>query len=171
MTVEELLQPNSFRDTATTVSAAGKRNWIYASKPNGKWYNIRSLLAYSYVVLFFVLPLIKLNGMPFLMLNVLEGKFIIFGNIFWPNDFFIFAVGTVTFIIFIVLFTVAYGRLFCGWACPQIIFMEFIFRKIEWLIEGSPSQQKALNNGLKNSKYFFKKTFKHFLFFILSFLL
>lgn len=169
MTEEQLLQPKTFRDTVSTVTKTGKRNWVYALKPKGKWYNIRSILAYLYVVAFFAMPFIKVNGMPFFMLNVLEGKFIIFGNIFWPNDFFIFAVGTITFIIFIVIFTVAYGRLFCGWACPQTIFMEFIFRKIEWLIEGNPNKQKALNNGAKNANYYFKKTFKHIVFFALSF--
>lgn len=171
MTEEQLLQPKTFRDTVSTVTKTGKRNWIYALKPTGKWYSVRSILAWLYVVAFFAMPFIKVNGMPFFMLNVLEGKFIILGNIFWPNDFFIFAVGTITFIIFIVIFTVAYGRLFCGWACPQTIFMEFVFRKIEWFIEGSPAKQKALNHGKKDTQYYFKKSAKHLAFFALSFLI
>lgn len=172
MTEDDLLQPKTFRDTASSVANSGKRNWVYALKPKGKFYNTRQILAAIYVLIFFSLPLIKVNGMPFFMINILKGKFIIFSKIFWPQDFFIFAIAMITFIVFIVLFTVVFGRLFCGWACPQTIFMEFIFRKIEWWIEGSPTQQKAMNNNSDwTLKIFWKKALKHALFFLLSFLI
>jgi cytochrome c oxidase accessory protein FixG len=169
MTSEELLQPSTFRDTVSTVTNAGKRHWIYALQPNGKFYSFRKALAVIYVIVFFTLPFIKVNDMPFLMINVVKGKFIIFSKIFWPQDFFIFAIGMITFIIFIVLFTVVFGRLFCGWACPQTIFMEFVFRKIEWWIEGNPTQQKARNKNTSSSDYIVRKVVKHIIFFVLSF--
>lgn len=115
------------------------------------------------------MPFIKVNGLPFFMINIPEGRFILFSKIFWPQDFFIFAIGMITFIIFIVLFTVIYGRLFCGWVCPQTVFMEFVFRPIEWLVEGTPSQQRKLNDAPMNQKLT-KKIIKHILFFIVSFL-
>ncbi|MCP2830367.1 4Fe-4S binding protein, partial [Salmonella enterica] len=74
-------------------------------------------------------------------------KFILFGAIFWPQDFFIFGLGMLIFIVFVALFTVVFGRLFCGWACPQTIFMEMIFRKIEYWIEGDAGHQKALKKA------------------------
>lgn len=169
MRKDELLQPSTFRDTVSTVTNSGKRHWIYALKPKGKFYSFRKVLAIVYVILFFSLPLIKVNDMPFFMINVVKGKFIIFSKIFWPQDFFIFAIGMITFIIFIVLFTVVFGRLFCGWACPQTIFMEFVFRQIEWLIEGSPSQQKLRNKNTSSYNYIIRKVIKHILFFVLSF--
>lgn len=171
MTEEELLKPKGYRDTISTVTKTGKRFWVYALKPKGKFYNIRKVLAALYVIAFFALPFIKVNGMPFFMINLIKGKFIVFGKIFWPQDFFIFAIGMITFIVFIVLFTVVYGRLFCGWACPQTIFMEFIFRRIEWFIEGSPTQQKARNNGEWTTDFIIRKTIKHVIFFLLSFLI
>lgn len=171
MTEEELLKPKGYRDTISTVTKAGKRFWVYALKPKGKFYNIRKVLAALYVIAFFALPFIKVNGMPFFMINLIKGKFIVFGKIFWPQDFFIFAIGMITFIVFIVLFTVVYGRLFCGWACPQTIFMEFIFRRIEWWIEGSPTQQKARNNGEWTTNFMVRKALKHIVFFLLSFLI
>ncbi|WP_449438941.1 4Fe-4S binding protein [Pedobacter steynii] len=70
-----------------------------------------------------------------MLLNVLERKFVFFGIIFWPQDFYLFALALLIFIIFIVLFTVIFGRVFCGWACPQTIFLEMVFRKIENWIE------------------------------------
>ncbi len=171
MTEEELLKPTTFRDTVSTVTTGGKRHWIYALQPKGKFYSIRNILAAVYVVAFFAMPFIKVNDMPFILLNVVKGKFILFSKIFWPQDFFIFAIGMITFIIFIVLFTVVYGRLFCGWACPQTIFMEFVFRKIEWWIEGTPTQQKARKKEGFTTNNLIRKIVKHIVFFLLSFLI
>lgn len=161
----------SFRDRIPTVTEKGKRNWIYAWKPSGKFTNWRKGLSVIYVVLFFATPFIRINGNPALQLNIPEGKFSILGLLFWPQDFFIFGTAMVTFIIFIVLFTQIYGRLFCGWACPQTIFMEMVFRQIEWFVEGTPNEQKALNQGPWNAQRIIKKTSKHILFFLLSFLI
>ena len=171
MDLDELEHAASYRDRVSTVTEKGARNWVYALKPHGKFYNYRNILTAFYLLVFFGIPFIKVNGMPFVMFNVLEGKFILFSKIFWPQDFYIFAIAMIAFIIFIVLFTVIYGRLFCGWVCPQTIFMEMVFRPIEWLIEGSPGEQKLLNNGPWNAKKIGKKTLKHFIFFAISFLI
>jgi cytochrome c oxidase accessory protein FixG len=169
VTDEELLHAETFRDRVSNVTEKGKRNWIYALKPKGKWTNYRKYLAFFYLIVFFALPFIKVNDLPFMMINILEGKFIIFSKIFWPQDFFIFAIAMITFIVFVVLFTVVFGRLFCGWVCPQTIFMEFIFRPIEWMIEGTPTQQRKLNDGSWTGEKIFKKSIKHFLFLLISF--
>lgn len=161
----------SFRDRIPTVSEKGKRNWIYAWKPSGKFYQWRGLLSIFYIGLFFSTPFISINGNPLLQINVVEGKYSILGFIFWPQDFFIFGLGMVTFMVFIVLFTMIYGRVFCGWACPQTIFMEMIFRKIEWWIEGNPNQQRILNKSPWNGRKIGLKTLKHVSFFGLSFLI
>lgn len=171
MNLEDLKHAENFRDRISTVTKSGSRNWIYALKPEGKFYKFRNYSSYLYLLIFFSLPLIKINGDPFFMLNFPQGKFIIYGKIFWPQDFFIFAVAMITFIIFIALFTVIYGRLFCGWACPQTIFMEMVFRKIEWWIEGSANQQRALNEKPWNLEKIAKKTIKHTLFLLISFLI
>ncbi len=160
---------DAFRDRVSTVSKEGARNWIYALKPKGKFYNFRILLSLLYFAAFFGMPFIKVNGEPFLMLNIVEGKFIWFSKIFWPQDFFIFAIGMICFIVFIILFTVIYGRLFCGWVCPQTVFMEFVFRPIEWLIEGSPSAQKKLKEEPWTVRKIGKKLLKHFLYLFISF--
>lgn len=171
MKEEDLLHAESYRDRVSTVTDKGKRNWVYALKPSGKWYNYRKILAYFYLAIFFILPFIKVNGLPFMLINITEGKFILFSKIFWPQDFFIFAIAMITFIVFIVLFTVVFGRLFCGWVCPQTVFMEFVFRPIEWLIEGSPNQQRKLNESEWNRQKLIKKGLKHFIFFMISFII
>ncbi len=161
----------TFRDRVPTVTDNGKRNWIYALKPKGKFYQWRSLLSWLYIVVFFSMPFISINGNPMLQLNVVEGKFSILGMIFWPQDFFIFGIAMVTFIVFIVLFTMIFGRIFCGWACPQTIFMEMLFRKIEWWIEGNPNQQRTLDKAPWNANKITRKLAKHLLFFLLSFVI
>jgi len=161
----------SFRDRIATVDEKGKRKWIYAQKPKGKFYNIRTWVSWGFFALFFALPFIKLNGRPLFLFNIPEAKFIIFGKIFWPQDFFIFGLTMVTFIIFIVLFTAAFGRLFCGWVCPQTIFMEMLFRKVEYLIEGDTAKQKILNRSTWTAEKIRKKTTKHIIFYLLAFII
>ncbi|RYG31998.1 MAG: 4Fe-4S binding protein, partial [Chitinophagaceae bacterium] len=125
----------SFRDRLTTVDEKGKRKWVFAQKPKGKLYNIRTWVSWGFFALFFTLPFIRVNDRPLFLFNIPAAKFIIFGKVFWPQDFFIFGLAMITFIVFIVLFTAAFGRLFCGWVCPQTIFMEMLFRKVEYLFE------------------------------------
>ncbi|MCF6401826.1 cytochrome c oxidase accessory protein CcoG [Chitinophaga filiformis] len=161
----------SFRDSLATVDKQGKRSWIYSQKPKGKLYNARSVLSFLYFLAFFAGPFIQLNGRPLFLFNVVEGRFILFGAIFWPQDFFIFGLAMVAFILFIVVFTMAFGRLFCGWACPQTIFMEMLFRKIEYWIEGDASAQKLLNKAPWNTDKIVRKTGKHVLYYMLSFLI
>jgi len=161
----------SFRDSVATINKQGQRNYINPQKPKGKLYNLRSLFSYFYLVVFFTLPFIKIDGEPIFLFNILERKFIFFGVIFWPQDFFIFAIGFLTFLVFVILFTVAFGRLFCGWACPQTIFMEMVFRKIEYWIEGDANQQKRLNSMPWNTEKIKKRGFKFFVFFAVSFVI
>lgn len=162
---------SSFRDRIATINEGGKRNWIYPKKPSGSFYTKRKILSYFYLIIFFTLPFIKISGHPIILLNILERKFVIFGAVFWPHDFFIFGIAMLTFIVFIVLFTVVFGRLFCGWACPQTIFLEMVFRRFEYLIEGDATHQKALNNLPWNREKITKKSIKFIVFFVISFII
>lgn len=161
----------SFRDSIATVDKRGKRVWIYPKKPAGKWFNKRALLGYALLVILFAGPFIRIAGEPLLQIDVLERRFVIFGQIFWPQDIHLFVLAFITGIIFIALFTVAFGRLFCGWVCPQTIFMELVYRRIEYWIEGDRKQQQALNKAPWSAQKLVKKTAKHLLFFVVAFLI
>lgn len=165
------MDKESFRDSVSTMDERGKRKWVYAQKPFGKLYNIRKAIATVLLAFLFAGPFLRINGEPFLLLNVLERKFVIFGKIFWPQDFFIFGLAMITFFVFIVLFTIVYGRIWCGYACPQTIFMEFVFRRIEYFIEGDAGRQKALDKGPWNTEKILRKGAKHIVFFLISFLI
>lgn len=161
----------SFRDSISTVDKQGKRVWVYPKKPKGRLTNWRRILAYTLVVLLFAGPFLRIGGEPLLMINLPDRRFVFFGNTFWPQDFLIFVLGFLAFILFVILFTVAFGRLFCGWVCPQTVFMEHVFRQIEYFIEGDWKQQQALNKAPWTGSKIWKKTVKHAVFFAIAFLI
>lgn len=164
-------QEEDFRDHLSTLDEGGNRKWIYPKKPVGPWYDKRKILSYFLLFLLFATPFIRIGGEPLLLLNIIERKFVIFGQIFWPQDFFIFGLATITLVIFVTLFTVAFGRLFCGWVCPQTIFMEMLFRRIEYWIEGDWKHQQRLKKMEWNAEKIRKKTLKHIIFLVLSFII
>ncbi|HOY04825.1 MAG TPA: FixG Ig-like domain-containing protein [Saprospiraceae bacterium] len=158
----------SYRDHIATVDQSGKRIWLYPKKPSGKFYNARTWVSFIFLVIFLSMPFIRVDGEQFLLLNVLERKFVLFGLLFTPQDFHLFVLAMLTFLVFIILFTVVFGRLFCGWVCPQTVFMEMIFRKIEYWIEGNSGEQRKLDNGPWTAEKIRKKTIKHVVFFSIS---
>ena len=167
-TYKPIDQSGTFRDAVATISKDGHRNFINPKKPKGRLYNLRTYFSIFYLIVFFTIPFLKINGEPLLMLNVLERKFIIFGMIFWPQDFYIFGLAMITFIVFVILFTVVFGRIFCGWACPQTIFMEMVFRKIEYWIDGDSGKQKQLKAMPWNSEKITKRVLKFVVFYALE---
>lgn len=171
---------NSFRDTIPTVDTQGRRVWMYPRKPpTGKraannapnFFALRTYLSWFLLAVLVFGPFIKIGGRPLLMMNILERKFSIFGIMFWPQDFPIFALAMITVFIMIVLFTAVFGRIFCGWVCPQTVLMEMVFRKIEYAIEGDAAEQKALNARPWDQEKITKKAIKHSLFFLISFII
>ena len=160
----------AFRDTVTHIDQEGKRVFFYPKKPKGKLYNMRTIVSFVFLAVLVILPFIKINGAPLFLFNIIERKFILFGVHFWPQDFFLFVLGMIIFIVFIALFTVVYGRVFCGWVCPQTIFMEMVFRKIEYWIEGDSTHQKTLNKLPWNAEKIRKRGLKVVIFYIISFL-
>ena len=86
-------------------------------------------------------PLVTVNGQPLMLLNVLDRRFVLLGVFFRPQDFHLVAIIALTALVTMVLVTVVFGRIWCGWLCPQTIFMEMVLRRIEYWIDGSAEQQ------------------------------
>ena len=167
----QIKDQETYRDKIATVDEQGKRVWIYPKKPDGPLTRAREIVAVFLLLFLFSAPFVRINHLPLLQFDILNRKFIIFGLIFWPQDFYLFVLATISLVVFIILFTVALGRLWCGWACPQTIFMEMVFRKIEYWIEGDARRQIALAKAPWTARKLFKKSLKHSLFFALSFLI
>jgi cytochrome c oxidase accessory protein FixG len=158
-------------DAAVVPVDHGKRRRLYPALRKGKLYQWRSAISYVYLVFFFAGPFLRIGGQPFLLLNVIERKFIILGQVFWPEDIFLFVIATLIFVVFIVLFTISFGRVFCGWICPQTIFMEMVFRKVEIWIEGDANKRRKLDAAEWTNEKILKKVSKHLIFILLSFLI
>lgn len=164
------LNPESFRDALASVREDGKRNWVYPKKVKGFFYNYRTYLSWLLLAILFAGPFIKVDGRPYMLFNIFERKFIIFGAAFWPQDTHLLIFLLLIFFVFVILFTVVFGRVWCGWACPQTLFMEMVFRKIEYLIEGDANQQRTLNEGPWTAEKIWKKGLKISVFGLISLL-
>lgn len=161
----------AFRGELASIAKDGKRKWIYARQPEGRYYRRRTILSIFLLIFLFGAPFVRINGHPFMLLNILERKFVILGMPFMPQDFHLVVLLFLTLLVTIVLFTAVVGRVWCGWLCPQTIFMEMVFRKIEYFIEGTPKVQIMLDKARWDFNKFWRKGLKHIIFFALSFLI
>ncbi|ARV15233.1 cytochrome c oxidase accessory protein CcoG [Polaribacter sp. SA4-12] len=167
----ETPENEKFRDSIGTIDKSGKRSWVFPKKPSGIFYKYRSYVSYFLLIILLSAPFIKINGNQFLLFNVLERKFNIFGFPFWPQDFHLLVVSLIIGVVFIILFTVVFGRIFCGWICPQTIFLEMVFRKIEYWIDGDRGKQIRLSKQPWNAEKIRKRVLKWIIFFIISFVI
>jgi cytochrome c oxidase accessory protein FixG len=155
----------------TTTTETGKRIYVYPQLVHGFWQRRRAIV-YSLLVFFFLaIPWIRLNGRPILLLDVIHRKFNIFGFQFWATDvpmvvlvFLIFAIG-------IALITSVFGRAWCGWSCPQTVYIDVIYRRIEHWVEGDALKQKKLDSGPLTAERVVKKSFKWTLFIAVSWII
>ncbi|WP_300672493.1 cytochrome c oxidase accessory protein CcoG [Soonwooa sp.] len=164
----QIIEAETFRDSVGTMDNTGKRKWVFPRKPKGKYTNYRNIVSVILLIILFAIPFIKINGNPFLMINIIDRQFFIIGQPFYPQDFFILALGAIGSLVFIILFTVVFGRIFCGWICPQTIFMEMIFRKIEYAIEGDRNKQIRLDQQAWNTEKIWKRGLKWTIYLIIS---
>ncbi len=156
------------KERMTTIGEGGKRFWLYPASFRGLWLRRRQATAVALILFFFALPWTSINGQQTILLDIYERKFVIFGLVFWPQDtviFWFFLVGSV---VLIFLITAQWGRLWCGWACPQTVFLEHVFRKIEIWIEGDANKRRRLDRGPWTFEKFRKKGLKWLAFLVIS---
>ena len=160
-----------FRDHLSTADQEGRRLWLYPRKPRGPFYRARIALSWLLLAILFAGPFIRIHGHPLLLLNIVERRFVVLGQVFWPQDMILFAIAVLVFLTGIIVFTAAFGRLWCGWACPQTVLMEMVFRRIEYLLEGDAPAQRALSKAPWTAGKLARKAVKHAIFLGLSFLI
>jgi len=158
-------QPKNFRDRPQNIDNTGRKKRLKPKQPKGKWYNRRLIVGW-FLILFLVLaPFIKIGGEPFMLFDIAHRRFSLFGVTIWAQDSFLLAMIMLVLVVSIVLFTVAFGRIWCGWACPQTLFMELVFRPIEYLFDGN------LRQGNKKKKTKLRVFGKHLTFFLVAILI
>lgn len=140
-------QENDFRETLYTIDKRGRRKYVYPTLVKGALFYKRAIIIYALMVIYLILPWVKINGEQGLFLDLVNRRFVVLGNTFYATDtiflFLIFA-GLALSLFF---FTALFGRIWCGWACPETVFLEFLYRPIERLIEGDSNKRKKLDSS------------------------
>jgi cytochrome c oxidase accessory protein FixG len=152
----------------STMDERGRRNWIYPAAIMGPFMRWRRWTGYLLIVIYLATPWIKIGGMQAVWLQIPERRFILFGHLFFPQDAFYLVFLLVGLALGLFFFTALVGRVWCGWACPQTVWMEEVFRKIEWLVEGDHHAQRRLDEGPWTVNKVARKTVKHALFLLCS---
>lgn len=124
----------------STLNDDGSRRWILPRLSPGRFLTRRRIVAYVLIAIFVSMPLIHIGGKPLILLDLVGRRFHLFGATFLPTDTLLLALLLVGTGLTIFWLTALFGRVWCGWACPQTVYMEFLFRPIERLFEGSPGR-------------------------------
>ncbi len=152
---------DDFRDTLYTIDKRGRRRWVYSALVMGRFFKPRATVAYLLMGFYLLMPWVTIGGHQGIHFDIIQRKFFLFGAEFWATDsYFLFLIlGSLAFSLF--LFTALFGRVWCGWACPETVFLEFLFRPIERLVEGGPVQRRRLDESPWNFTKIWKKLLKH----------
>ena len=129
----------------TTLRDDGSRIWMRPRLSMGRFLSRRQVLGYGLIILFLVLPFVKVGGHPAILLDVMARRFHLFGLTFHPTDSVLLMLLMLSIFLGIFWITALFGRVWCGWGCPQTVYMELLFRPIERLIEGDIGKQRQLD--------------------------
>ena len=161
----------SFRNELASVARDGRRRWIYARQPSGPRYRARTWVSAGLLAFLLLAPFVKIYGQPLMQLDVLDRHFVLLGVVFRPQDFHLVVLIALTLLVTMMLATVVAGRVWCGWLCPQTVFMEMVFRRIEYWIDGSAEQQVRQQRGPWTRDRILRTAAKHAIFGGLSFVI
>lgn len=159
-------QADSLR--APTVDAAGRRRWIYPERRTGRLSRIRKRIALGLMIFYAVVPFVKIGGKPLLRFDGLEGVVYLFGQSFRSNDAFYLAFVFLALALLLGLVTSLWGRLWCGYGCPQTVFVEWLIRPIEEWIEGPAHRRRKQDAQGLSPSLFMKKLGKHLIFALIT---
>ena len=155
-------------EALTTIDAEGHRKWVYPAPIRGRFMRWRQAVGYFIIPIYFLAPWIKINSMQSVLIQIPERRFVLFGQIFAPQDVFYLVFFLLALALALFFFTALVGRIWCGWLCPQTVFMEEVFRRIEEWVEGGHIQRRRLDQAPWGVEKALRKTIKHALFLIFS---
>ena len=160
-----------FRETLYTIGKDGKRHWVYNALVKGRLLQRRVLVVCALLLIYLGLPWVTVHGDQAVLLSIMERKFTFFGTTFYPTDTVLLFIIIAGLALTMFLASALLGRMWCGWACPQTVFLEFVFRPIERFIEGGPAQRLRLDSKPFSSEWVLKKGLKWTLYAVVAWLL
>ncbi len=152
----------------STMTKEGKRNWLYPALSKGAYYTRRLIVAWGLIILFIALPLIKINGKPAVLIDFIHREFALFGLVFYPTDTLLLLLTGLSLVLAVILLTALLGRVWCGWACPQTVYLEFVYRPIERWIEGKEHVRKRRNDGPWDFDKIWRKSLRFLIYLVIS---
>lgn len=169
--IKSNVMTHDFREHLYTIDKKGKRLWVYPQILKGYFRNRRVLVGWFLIAVYLSLPWIPWGDSQAVLLDIPGRRFHFFGLTLWATDtrFLVMALGALGIALF--FFTAILGRIWCGWACPETVFLEFLFRPIEEFIEGGPGARRRLDLAPWDFGKITKKLIKYGIFFSLSWIL
>src|SRR5690554_439539 len=156
-------------EPSSSLHSDGRRNHVHPADVSGRYTRIRTIVFGLLIAVYLITPFIQVGGKPIIFLDVINRRFHLFGASFNSNDFWLvfFLVTGVGFALIVI--TSLFGRVWCGYACPQTVFMEGVYRRVERLIEGNRNARIRRNAGPWNFDRIWRKVAKNGIFFVISF--
>lgn len=139
MSITETSQENQ---VLSTLNEDGSRRWLRPRLSRGRFLLRRRIVGYSLIALFTVIPYIRLNGKPLILLDVPRREFTLFGATFLPTDTLLLSLFMIGIFLLVFFLTALLGRVWCGWGCPQTVYLELVYRPIERFFEGEPGKRR-----------------------------
>jgi len=156
--------PQTHERVLSTMNHDGTRRWIRPKVSHGRYWRRRLIVGWGLIVVFTLLPILRLNGKPLMLLDVPAREFTFFSATFLPTDTFLLMLLLFSIFVGIFLVTAVWGRVWCGWACPQTVYMEFLYRPLEVLVEGGRKRQQRLDRDGPDGR----RLLKYPVFFVVS---
>ncbi len=156
------------RDSVTTIRSDGSRPYLHPADTHGRFTAARKFSAFALIAFYLSLPWIKIGGFPAVFLDVADRRFHLFGVTFAAQDLWLlfFVITGRGFSLFFV--TALLGRVWCGWACPQTVFLDHVYRRIERWTEGDAVKRRALDAAPMSLGKFGRRSLKHVLYILVS---
>ncbi len=155
-------------DVLTTLTRDGKRRWMYPTPSSGHFNTARRIVAYLLILVYFGLPILHIGGKPAVLLDFIHREFALFGMVFYPTDTVLLMLFMISTLLSVILFTALLGRVWCGWGCPQTVYLEYVFRPIERLLEGKEHARRKRDDGPLTFDKAWRKTLKYALYLAFS---
>ncbi len=159
---------DSPEDVLSTLDKDGRRKWIYPTQSRGRYHTQRMITGWALIALFVALPLIQINGKPAVLIDFVHREFAFFGLLLYPTDTLLLLMLMISTVLAVGLLTALLGRVWCGWGCPQTVYMEFVYRPIERWIEGKEHVRKRRDAGPWNWDKTWRKSLKFLVYLVIS---
>jgi len=161
--------PGTEEGRPATIGEGGRRNWLYPQLlRGGTWMRRRNVVYSALMLVYLLVPWLQVGGHQAVLLDLPRRKFAFFGFVLWPQDSWMLWMLLITGMLGVFFFTALLGRVWCGWACPQTVFMEGVFRRIEAFVEGDANARRKLDDGPWDGRKVLKKSIKHLIFILIS---